>query len=205
MRKVEPMDRHRINIAVIEPSHIVYEGLSNLVLKSENRFYLFRINDLDEINSLNLKEKLNIVILNPVTLQNRLNSFIKLKQNNPEISWIALIYSYFDNETLNKFDDKLFITEPIHQITQKLSSLSNTQKDVADNNFTELTEREIDVLIQLVKGLSNKEIADVLNISIHTVMSHRKNITEKTGIKSLSGLTIYAISKNIIQLNSISL
>lgn len=205
LRKVEPMDRHRINIAVIEPSHIVYEGLSNLVLKSENQFYLFRINDLDEIDSLNLKEKINIVILNPVTLQNRLNKFIKLKQNNPSISWIALIYSYFDNEILNKFDDKLFITEPIHQITQKLSNISSTLKENTGNNFTELTEREIDVLIQLVKGLSNKEIADELNISIHTVISHRKNITEKIGIKSLSGLTIYAISKNIIQLNSISL
>jgi DNA-binding CsgD family transcriptional regulator len=53
----------------------------------------------------------------------------------------------------------------------------------------------------MVKGFANKEIADTLNISIHTVISHRKNITEKTGIKSLSGLTIYAITKKIIPLD----
>ena len=56
----------------------------------------------------------------------------------------------------------------------------------------------------MVAGHSNKEIADKLNISIHTVISHRKNITEKTGIKSLSGLTIFAISKKIIPLENIS-
>jgi len=49
-----------------------------------------------------------------------------------------------------------------------------------------------------VKGFSNKEVADNLNISIHTVISHRKNISQKTGIKSQSGLTIYAISNKII-------
>ncbi len=196
------MGKRRINIAVIEPSNIIYEGLSNLILKSDNQFYLYRINDFNEINNLNLKEKINIVVLNPISLHNRLNNFIKLKKNNPEISWIALIYSYCDDETLNNFDDKIFITEPTQQIVRKLFISSNIPKEDANNKLTELTEREIVVLRQLVKGLSNKEIADKLNISIHTVISHRKNITEKTGIKSLPGLTIYAISKKIIQLNS---
>ena len=46
--------------------------------------------------------------------------------------------------------------------------------------------------------LMNKEIADQMNISIHTVISHRKNITRKTGIKSVSGLTVYALLNNLI-------
>jgi DNA-binding CsgD family transcriptional regulator len=58
------------------------------------------------------------------------------------------------------------------------------------------------VLKLLVQGSSNKEIADKLNISIHTVVSHRKNIIQKTGIKSQAGLTIYAISNKIISLDS---
>ena len=45
---------------------------------------------------------------------------------------------------------------------------------------------------------SNKEIADVLNVSVHTVISHRKNITHKTGIKSVAGLTVYAMLNNLI-------
>ncbi|HCE59175.1 MAG TPA: DNA-binding response regulator, partial [Prolixibacteraceae bacterium] len=50
---------------------------------------------------------------------------------------------------------------------------------------------------------SNKEIADVLNISIHTVMSHRKNIMQKTGIKSQAGLTVYALTNNILNVDSL--
>lgn len=65
-----------------------------------------------------------------------------------------------------------------------------------------LSGRETDVLVLLTKGLSNKEIAGKLHISIHTVISHRENIVEKTGIKSLPGLTIYAISKKIIPLDN---
>jgi DNA-binding CsgD family transcriptional regulator len=65
-----------------------------------------------------------------------------------------------------------------------------------------LTDRETDVLKLLVEGNANKEIADKLNISTHTVISHRKNISQKTGIKSVSGLTIYAVVKNIINIDS---
>ena len=56
-----------------------------------------------------------------------------------------------------------------------------------------LSAREIEVLVLITKGLINKEIADKLNISLTTVITHRKNITEKLGIKSVSGLTIYAV------------
>ena len=67
----------------------------------------------------------------------------------------------------------------------------------------ELSDRERDVLIQVVRGLSNKEIADVLCISQHTVISHRKNITRKLNIHSTAGLTIYAIVNRLVDLNSL--
>ena len=67
----------------------------------------------------------------------------------------------------------------------------------------ELSDREKDVLIQVVRGLSNKEIADVLCISTHTVISHRKNIAHKLNIHSTAGLTIYAIVNHLVDLNSL--
>ena len=67
----------------------------------------------------------------------------------------------------------------------------------------ELSEREKDVLIQVVRGLSNKEIADVLCISTHTVISHRKNITRKLNIHSTAGLTVYAIVNKLIDINNL--
>lgn len=67
----------------------------------------------------------------------------------------------------------------------------------------ELTAREIEVLALVVKGFINKEIADRLNISLTTVISHRKNITEKIGIKSVSGLTIYAVMHGYVEADQI--
>ena len=61
----------------------------------------------------------------------------------------------------------------------------------------------MEVLVLLVKGLINKQIADKLNISLTTVISHRKNIVEKLGIRSLSGLTIYAVMHGYVEADSV--
>ena len=66
-----------------------------------------------------------------------------------------------------------------------------------------LSAREIEVLVLITKGLINKEIADKLNISLTTVITHRNNITEKLGIKSVSGLTIYAVMNGYIEADRI--
>lgn len=76
-------------------------------------------------------------------------------------------------------------------------------KSLVSPETEELTDRERDVLIQVVKGLSNKEIADVLCISMHTVVSHRKHITRKLNIHSTAGLTIYAIVNKLTNLDSL--
>lgn len=81
-------------------------------------------------------------------------------------------------------------------IKDKTSSITQEEENKPN---VELSEREIDVLRLLLDGYSNKEVADKLFISTHTVISHRKNISAKTSIKSLAGLTIYAIQNGIIE------
>lgn len=66
-----------------------------------------------------------------------------------------------------------------------------------------LTKRELEVLLQLVRGMTNKEIAERLNIGLTTVISHRKKITEKLNIRSLSGLAIYAVMNGYIEADQI--
>jgi DNA-binding CsgD family transcriptional regulator len=61
-----------------------------------------------------------------------------------------------------------------------------------------LSDREIEVLKRVAQGLSNKEIAESLYISANTVITHRKNITDKLGIKTIAGLTVYAIMNQIV-------
>lgn len=62
----------------------------------------------------------------------------------------------------------------------------------------ELSQRETDVLRLVAMGYINKEIADTLSISVNTVLSHRKNITAKLGIRSASGLGFYAVMNGIV-------
>ena len=89
-------------------------------------------------------------------------------------------------------------------LAKKEQSSHNTNIEL-NSEQEELSSREIDVLIQIVKGLSNKEIADVLCLSTHTVMSHRKNIVRKLNIHSTAGLTIYAIVNGIVNLDNIDM
>ena len=67
----------------------------------------------------------------------------------------------------------------------------------------ELSAREKEILVCVAKGMQNKEIADTCNISVYTVITHRKNITRKTGIKTVAGLTVYALLNNLIDLSNI--
>jgi DNA-binding CsgD family transcriptional regulator len=186
---------------VFEPSQIIYEGLSNIFIKSGQYFKLFRIDNFTEIESLFEKEKLDIVIINPSQIQNKDKEFISLKKGKHDICWVALVYTFFNQQMLSLFDKTIRITdspETIVGLINKLNDLNSSHPSGAGHE--QLSEREIDVLKLIVAGLSNKEIADKLFISIHTVVSHRKNISQKTGIKSQSGLTIYAISNKIIQI-----
>ena len=66
-----------------------------------------------------------------------------------------------------------------------------------------LSDREIEVMALIVQGYINKEIADRLNISLSTVITHRKNIMDKLGMKSVSALTIYAVMHGYVDINRI--
>lgn len=84
-------------------------------------------------------------------------------------------------------------------VIQKLEDflISPDHKTESGQNET-LSLREIEILKEVALGYSNKEIADRLFISINTVITHRKNITDKLGIKTIAGLTVYALMNNLI-------
>lgn len=87
-------------------------------------------------------------------------------------------------------------TEQIVETIKRCFAAEESALTQAENSKN-LSTRETSVLQQIVKGLTNKEIADRLNISLNTVLTHRKNITSKLGIKTVSGLTFYAIMNGI--------
>ncbi len=71
-------------------------------------------------------------------------------------------------------------------------------KKISDGR-EQLTSREQTILLELAQGKSNREVADALNISVHTVETHRKNIKRKLGISSTAGLTRYALEHGVLQ------
>lgn len=100
----------------------------------------------------------------------------------------------------------LFTQASQETIIEQLEQLFNGENNsTSGENNKGLSLRETDVLQLIVKGSTNKEIADRLNISLNTVLSHRKNITTKLGIKTVSGLTFYAIMNGIISGDDIEL
>lgn len=79
-----------------------------------------------------------------------------------------------------------------------LDTLDSHSHSMSNSAEKGLSTREIEVLTEVARGLTNKEIAETLNISMNTVMSHRKNITAKLNIKTVSGLTFYALMNGLI-------
>ena len=183
-----------INIGIIEPSPIVIEGIESLLLKLPLRINIILIRDFEDMTSKNSLRNLDFLIINPTQLFNRVRQIKMFRFENPKIRWFGIVYAVFDKETLSNFDEIISIDDTRDTILKKIQKHI---KSTDDRNSNSLSDREIDVLKEIVRGRSNKEIADVLNISIHTVMSHRKNIMQKTGIKSQAGLTVYALTNNI--------
>jgi len=95
------------------------------------------------------------------------------------------------------------IEDPSAKVIPESLETEKGNEDSDSNSADILSEREKEILVSVAQGLLNKEIADRHNISINTVITHRKNITRKTGIKTVAGLTVYAILNNLLDINDI--
>lgn len=105
---------------------------------------------------------------------------------------MQILYKYLPGDSMN--EELIELVFDILQLTEDLEKHTLIEERLlmpADDY--ELSDREKEVLLLVAKGLSSKEIADKLCVSIHTVNSHRKNISQKTGIKSVAGLAAYAM------------
>jgi DNA-binding NarL/FixJ family response regulator len=89
----------------------------------------------------------------------------------------------------------------LNKVMEKV--LKHMRNGQSEPENASLSERELSILKLVALGHTNNEIADKLFISAHTVMTHRKNITRKLGIKTVSGLTVYAILNQLIKIEEI--
>lgn len=92
--------------------------------------------------------------------------------------------------------DSYFSSTLLDSLTRNMSRLATT----ASNDEDSLSEREIEILVEVCRGLSNQEIADKLFISKRTVDKHRANILEKTGCKNTANLVVFAIKNHLVEI-----
>lgn len=196
------MKTMKTNIVIADPYPLIYEGLFHILSNSESPFSIHKATTLNEIQHIQHQTVVDIVLINPLLVQNNIEQFSKLKAGMEQTIWLAIICAYHPPSILALFSGQIQLSDQPNLILTTIHKHIETDHQQEPGEHSFLSEREIDVLKLLVTGNSNKEIADILNISAHTVISHRKNISSKTGIKSLSGLTIYAVIKNIISIEN---
>ena len=180
-------------IIIIHSSEIIRIGLEAVF---ENKFTariicLSDISELKQIQFYSLDEV--IFIIDPSCYD--FDSLLPVRAKISKQSIIGITEKSL--EKIPAFLDSYFsINESTETLLEKVNNFfsKNKQDDLSD----ELTVREKEILRLIALGHTNKTIADKLFISTHTVISHRKNITDKLGIKSIPGLTIYAIIQNIV-------
>lgn len=185
------------SFVIIHPSSIFSQGLKCILQKiSPFQIYCFKNSQEFKDHSRQLKGIPQLIfadnsfseILVPFMIKHA-NKYTKLIfVGEQEVKG----YPWLSNQTS---EDQL--KEIVRNWKNSISSSESRQKK-------KLTQRELDVLRLLVLGYATKEIAKSLFISEHTVISHRKNITKKLGIKSLSGLTVYAIINSLIDTTSLN-
>ena len=177
------MSSRKTKVLIADYSAVICAGLREVLQASAQFEVVGQTDDLQQADILSSTRHPDLVLVNPQMLDSRKRSFV-------------------DPDVLKSFHAVVNITDSEEQIVRKLQQrMQQSSPDHADGN--ELTVREKDILVSIARGMTNKEIADTHSISVHTVISHRKNIVRKTGIRSVSGLTIYAVLNNLIDMKEI--
>lgn len=187
-------------IIIVEPSPMLSAGLSQYFDDMKQVSVVSQLDNLDRLEEKLASYNPEILIINPLLVSFDSNeTFQKLIRDFPNVVPVALVSSFVDKNILKQFQEVIEMTDNKQKVVSKIFNLLSDNNNTQDKQESvELSNREIDVLVALVKGMTNKEISDTLFISVHTVITHRKNIIRKTGIKSVSGLTVYALLNNLV-------
>ncbi|MBF0650633.1 response regulator transcription factor [Dysgonomonas sp. GY75] len=190
-------------LAVAETSYIIRKGLVYVLSQLSSVGKVVELKEMEDINyQLDILHP-DAVLINPMLLGHTSKQDIRQQLNlNKNIAIIALVYNIIDEQFYKSYDAVIKINDSESRIEETLLNCLNKEQ-AGQSDQEELSDREKEILISVVKGMSNKEIAEHHNISIHTAITHRRNITRKLKVHSISGLTIYAIINKLVDISEI--
>lgn len=196
-----------LKIAIAEPAELIRIGLETIL----KRFSGFQIQLVELAPGSAWKDSLRLhhpdmLIVNPIIPGYQDLQQIKEETGCGTMKCIALVAAPIEVTQLQHYDEQIHVYDSSQTIRHKLESFFHEEEDEADKeneDENQLSSREKEIVICVVKGMTNREIADRLFLSTHTVVTHRRNITRKLQIHSPSGLTVYAIVNKLVTLNDI--
>ena len=191
----------RVKIIIAERSLILRKGISS-VLKSlpDIRVDISEISDPEQFRTQISRIKPDVLIMNPLSLRLCSLSQIRKDSGQLKIKCIALQTSLIDPSILKMFDETISLYDTEEQVREKISRLLSLREETI--KYESLSAREKEVIACVIKGMTNKQIAEKLCLSTHTIITHRRNISSKLNIHSTAGLTIYAIANKMMDLDT---
>ena len=194
-------------IAIAEPSPIIRCGLENLLKRLPGlHTQLVEITTEESLLEALRMHKPDLRIINPLLPGYFTLPQIKEETGCGQMKCIALLYAPLPANYLLAYDEHIYIHDTADELRQKLERLSNnkaTEEEEENEETQSLSSREKEIVVCVVKGMTNREIAEHLYLSSHTVVTHRRNIARKLQIHSASALTVYAIVNKLVELKDI--
>ena len=198
-------NNYSLKIAVAETSVIIRSGVIAVLKRlSSLSIHPIEVSSPEALQSYIHLHTPDILIINP-TFGGwfDLPSF-KAENSKGGIKFIALVSTVIDSNILREYEETISICDDQEIISSKISRLLCNETEESEENGQEaLSQREKEIITCVVKGMTNKAIADQLFLSIHTVITHRRNIARKLQIHSPAGLTIYAIVNKLVEIQDI--
>lgn len=188
-----------MKVFIGESSYIIRKGIIHLFNQCSDSGAIQEFMSSEDLEGALQQSTPDIIIINTSFNQDDINNLIEEIEVKPIQLYLfnSSLPHNSEKTHLSVFEDKATLVEKIQSAIDEISK----GNEVAVGE--ELSPREKLVLKHVALGQTNKEIADNLYISTHTVISHRKNITRKLNIKTVSGLTVYAILNNLIGMNDV--
>lgn len=200
--------RETLKIVVAETSLILRTGIVAAIRRAiDSGVQSIEISEPSEILTKIRSYEPDILIINPLFSPGMKVSELRGTKGISETQMriVAIIAGAIDKRLLDEYDGivNLYDTpEQIHQMLDNVMGYDEPEIESADAD-EQLSQREKEIIREVVKGYTNKEIAGHLNLSVFTVLTHRRNIAKKLQIHSSTALTLYAISNNIISITEV--
>lgn len=197
--------RPETNILLIDGSFFSRAGIEKLINELPGLKLIAVMNGNEKhLEEKIIEQKPDIVILNPSSLNTNLVHFCN-NLNEYDIGLVGLIKGDEPENIKSRFSHILHLTKGKSDLLEVMKQLAGEHRiDTGSHeSMSGLSPREETILKEVALGQTTQEIADKLYLSVHTVTTHRKNISRKLGIKTASGLTVYALMNKLIEIEEI--